>query len=727
MRALALLLTALLLVPAPIAGQAAPAEYPTVHLLDDGTADVAVTVAGQGTAAPAERMAALDLKGLDLQETTEGFVFTLAVASMAPQVPAVPVAEQGSYNLFFHHSDRDFRIQLVARGFRLDGTSDYRARVQASEPGRGIYYGVGPDQVVDVDQAAATFRVTVDRDLLADSNGAAPQPDALLTGFHAQSSGLLGNVNRGVTLAGGQETPVPRASDAMPNNGNGTLDFVVAFGVQQTGHARLKSEIPTRASNGEATTFVYQVEAFNLGSDEDLFNLVAVGAPANWQVKLPASQIPIPGNGSVVFPVLVSTPFTHVHGAFQNFVVEMRSQRDPSAVGRAELGIRYLDPPQPAGHHNTLWLHSVLGPDDPQSTVLAALVGTGTFNTAYFNAGEVDGLDAGVPVPPDFRGGMEIKDNAPRTRYCWNIPLSPSLELGLDVDLSAPNGTYRIPVTTQVPLLAATLSGLIVRAGPPDGGFSRFSDCGFADSGNVTGVLRLAPSAPLDLMGGQEMLTGEVGGLPEADFIAYEKGASMVLVISLEGTRVDPFFGGDMPKLLPGGILEALPLSEYHDPVNDVFASRAELVADSQQDRAVNPGRTVLFSARLLNHADEAHSFRLELAGSKVEWARVLGAAVVEVPAGGETTVHVAVQVPDGTPAGQAADLVLTATSESDLSLRSLLRLFAIVEAGTGIPDEAEQVRSLDTDASAGTPGPAPMLLAVGVLALALVLRRRRA
>lgn len=727
MRAFALLLVALLLVPPPTAGQTPATEYPSVHLLDDGTADVAVTVADQGTTAPSDRWAALDLKGLDVQEQTEGFQFTLAVASLSPDVPAAPFVEQGSYSLYFHHGDRDFRIQIQSRGINFAGNQQYIGRVQASDPGQNAFFGVGPDQVVEVDVAAGTFRLTVDRDLLADSNGAAPQPGATLSGFHARSSGLLGNVNRGVTVTGGTQAPTPRATDLMPNSGNGTLDFEVKFGVVQTGHARLHSDIPTRASNGEATTFVYQVQAYNSGPDEDRFNLVATGAPSAWQVKLPASQIPIPGNGSVVFPVLVTTPFAHVHGAFQNFVVEMRSQSDPGSVGRVQLGVRYLDPPQPAGHHNTLWLHSTLGPDDPETTVAAAVVGTGTFNSAYFNAGEVDLLDASVPVPPDFRFGPTVgADGTPRMTFCWDIPLSPILELGIDMDLDAPNGTYSLPFASQLPLLGASVHGEVVRVGPPDGGFTRFGDCGFANAANVTSIMTLGDSAPADFTGANQVLTGEVGARAEGDYMQYEKGATLLLVLTMTGTRVDPFLGGDMPKLLPGGILEALPLSEYHDPVNDVFVSQVELVSDSPQDRAVNPGRSVLFTARLLNNAGTDQAFNLELTGPNHEWARVLGPTRLEVPAGGQAKVNVAVTVPEGTAAGQVADLVLTATSETDLGLRSLLRLFATVEPGTGLPDDSAAIATLDTGEAASTPGLEPVVLLGALAAVAVVLRRRK-
>jgi len=752
---LALVMTAAsLYVPPGTAQTAAPATEFTTHVAEDITSDVKVCDATVCQPAPGGRFGPTDLKSLDVQETNEGFSFILGVATLSPSPAEIPGAESGRYAIMFQNFDRQFRLNI--QRFTFGGTQ-YAASLQALDPARHGYFTVtnNPQDIeVKEDLTANTVTATLKhRDLLVDGHGAAPHPEVPFTGFHATAAALSNNIQFGrAPGAGGQKLPVPTATDAMPDSQNSTLNggaMPIHFGVLQSGHARLKADIPARSSNGEATTFVYEVLAMNMGASEDHFNLLTIGVDPTWQVKLPADQVVIPGNGTLRLLILVTTPFAHQHGKFVNFLLEMHSVSDPATVGRIQLGVRYAQPPQPAGHHPQLWLHSTSAGTDPTTVALQTLFPGqgGVDNEAYMNAETTDPNDNSVDVPGDLvcddlpvgsTCDTPSGSQTPTTHYRWEIPLSPGLDMGLDFDMADKGSNLNnVPpainfkIATTLPLNNAVLSGRLVHYAAATGPVDPFGN----SFGNATVVatLETTPAVNVPQQSAAFEFNTKIHSAPGGDFVPFQKGASLVLQLDLNFTRVDnPFGPHDVPKLTPGGTL-TLPLFEYHDPVSDIYLSTVELVATSKADRFVNPGKTALFNITLVNHGNKEGSFIVDMTGThgpldEKPWARLLApSATLTVPANGSVAIAVAVNVPADAKRPDAADLVITAASQSDPNQRSLLHLYAVVDTDHDYPDEsaAAEILAGQQGAKAKTPGFELLALVAALGVVAMALRRR--
>lgn len=702
----------------PAAAQAPPADD-AVRLLEDKGGDVKLDAATTDQD-PAGRWAATDLRALDVRETSDEVTFILTVGSLAPSSEA-PAAENVRYAIGFRHLDQAYRVAISR--FTFAGSSSFGS-LEAYDAATGEYQQVGPFRSAVEDPVAGTLSFTVDRDALVDRQGDAPHPEVPLADWSAAAyGGTFGSPSgggRGLCFDRSSCTQVfPYAYDAMPDAGNGTTSLVPRFGIAQSGHARLYSQVPTRASNGEATTIVYQVHAVNRGPRNETFALAASGVPAGWEVRLPATRLTVPANGSVALPVLLSVPFTHEHGTYQKFLLELRSLADAGSVGRIQLGIRYVNPPQPAGHHSTLWLHAL---SPPPATGNAAVDGEMSGPpTLSMNALADDPLDSRADVPGRSCGTGLVP---PLVHYCWQIPLRPHLELGLDFDLLR-KGTISLPVRTALPLPGATLEGSLRYIAPGEE-FDFFDDPPVA-------LAAIVPHAPADVPPNSEgtILSADIVATSDGDYVAYQKGAQLYLDLELVATGAQPFggsFGGQAsPAIQPGGVLADLPLNEYHDMVAQVFASNStlQLRPDGPQDRTTNPGKTLLFNLTLQNDG-EAGTFNLELTGIHLPWARIVAPGEqVRLDSGESVAVRVAVQVPTSADKGDTADLVLAATLASDLNVRSLARLFATVDTLKEYPDEVSLVAPAAEAAPRSTPAPGALLLAPCLVALAALLRRR--
>jgi hypothetical protein len=738
MKSLAPLL-ALLLVPlaVPLAATPAAAQatandctqpIPTSFGTDDVGDVQAQAQPGTGTTAPAGVYDAADLRSMSVNETPSALIFTVGVTSLSPQVDPAFVGSVSYYTSFLQN-DRVFRLRIDRL---VNFPVSYRAQLQAFDSGRNGYSNIGSAIPVTTSDATNTMTVSVDRDHILDSHGNAPHPEIPIVNFNVRSEGTVVPINfaRGAAVA----LPRPSVFDTMPTQGNLTQPLTIHCGVVQTGHARLSSDDPTRSSNGEATTFVFQVRGHNLDLKEDTFSLSTKNVLPTWDVKLPASQVTIPANGTIVFPVLVTTPFAHVHGRFDPFVVEMTSLSDSATVGRIQLGIRYANPPQPTGHHPMVWFHSQPGADDTVTPALAQAFGV-NINTIFMNADDKDPTDESAPVPGSYDTEGLDSANMPRVTYQWTIPLSPGLELGLDFDLKDTMAEHRfvsVPITNVVPMQQSVLSGYLAYYEPPNG---TRSGPGGNNLGPETVLADIVPTTPVDVgVQTETPFKADVAARPASDFIGYRLHASMVLYLNLTFTRADiPNFGPrDAPVIAPGGKMQ-LPLLEYHDPVNQVFVSNVDLLADNQQ-RLQNAGKTSIFNLTLQNRGTTDANFLVELTGTNVAWATLLApSAIMSVPAGGKVAFHVAVAVPADAVAGTSQEpnqcnIIVSATNQADFNERALVRLVTTVD-GTGTHvDEASAASQLSSAVSGGKKSPTvelPLAM-LAIAALALALGRRR-
>lgn len=677
---LTLLLVGSLMLVAPVQGQEAPEP-----VLQDGTGDVRTEI--QGQAGPTTTLyPAVDLVGLTLVESATEFRFSLEVSDL--KTGAEDTGFDGSsHEIFFTHNGREFRLSFYRNVPALQDFTfallSIRDRVQDDWSDIwGDFFGV------EVNQQSNTISVAIGRDYLSDANGSPPFRGRSLENIHvaARSAFSEGTINFGLAS---QDFPT-KVLDDMPEAGAALGSYPIQFGAVQTGHARLWSEAPFRASNGEATTYVILVQAENTGDDTDDFELVTTGVPNHVTVVLPVPYLTLEGGESFEVPVLVTVPFGHDHGSSTAFMLEMRSQSDPNTVGRVELGVRFLAVPQPAGHHSTLFLHAPAGQSGGAFF---------DFNQGRMNTLEVD--DTAGPGPY-YSTGLSGGSNG--FRYNWDYLLAPALELGLDVDLTR-TGAYSIPISTILPLQQATLEGDLWVFGP--------------ESYHVGSLMA---GTPVDLAPQSTTLfTGEFVPSDEADEVPFAPGNNLYLNLRLLSTTPQLLLGqaDEGPGVVDGAWIE-LPLLEWHDEVNDALAALdgPNLRALGEQERRVNPGEAVLFQARVTNPLDEGRTIRFAASGPNAAWATFPDS--VRVPAGESVNITVVVRAPADARHGDRADLVLQAFTRDEPNARGLLRLVAQVDTSEDLPDEAAAAPAMNGKESPALPG------MVVVVALALLAARRR-
>lgn len=678
-----------------------------MEIATDPPADIALGAQGQSVGNPSPHFGALDLVALHATEKEAAVQLVLQVQDLDNPV-RVPVQDDSLYVIDFLHLDQGYRILV----YRYVADQDYIFGILFKEDLAGETRNFVRYLPVAVDAAAGTMSMSLSRDDLLDRQGASPFPGRTLSGFTVESH-LLGSQEAFISLGDVIVSHPVDATDRMPDSGAGK-ELPFTMGLVQSGHAVLWSLAPTRGSNGEEATFVFNVSAQNTGTSEDLFEVRLANAPAAWNVTVPDRFVRIAPGATVAFPVIVSTPFAHQHGLVQKFTVEMHSTSDQGTVGRVALSIRYHSVPQPAGHHPDLFFHTArYGAANPFFPVTDAVTSyAGGFT--YMNTLESDPQDQKVRVHGYYWGtncGDCLPGNTPRSQWRWFVYLSPGLEMGLDFDLTR-NGTLSVPIQSKLPLAQAVLGGRLMHESYDD---SR-------GEWTSTLVAELAPSAARDLEADTlAEFSFEVKPTKEADLIRHAKRPYLTLALNLTSARPALFTGAEAPDLAPGGKLN-LPLLEYRDPVDPAFASvgAVRLDASGQADRVLNAGKTALYALEVTSHLDHDQAFDLAVGGIRSGWAQVTPAAVT-VPAGGTATVHVAVQVPATALKGDLVDLIVTAQAKDTPGLRALARLTGIVDPGQAVEDEAALVPA----AASGAPAPA-MALVAGALALAALASRRR-
>lgn len=680
-----------------LAALPSPATAQDGAFLEDAAGDVGSKVADQPGPSAAALYPAADLLGLTITETKAAFSFRLEAADLPSEQD--PGADGVVYDTVFGHNGRQFLLEVVMA-----------APVLQPEIFTILGYRDGPDAEWStvwfsqagalVDPAAGTILVEVPRDDLADADGTPPFPGRALDGLRVHSFTALSGEGGGITINGDRFGSPTTVEDHMPDLNAPPASWAVRIGEAQTGHAQLTSRQPFRASNGEATTFVYEVVAHNLGSSEDTFELSTRGVPAGYSAVLPVPVVSVPGGATTTLPVLLTMPFGHQHGSETSFVLEMRSLSDPGSVGRIEMGVRFLPVPQPAGHHDTVYLHQAA-----QAGGVGPLFG---FRPGFMNTLEEDPNDVGgnfASTGLNFFGPGVLGTS-------WDFALSPALLMGLDLD-AGKVGRLSVPIASTIPLREVTVSARL-----------HVGDGSIGDAGTVL-LAAMEPTAPVDLMpDGVVLFQGELRALPDVGRIPFTPGTNLWLEVELRTSGpVIGFTGGpDSPYMAPGGFAQ-LPLREWHDAVDEALAVTGgpALSALGPQERLLNPGEAVVFPVSVANPLDAEAEVRFEVSGANAEWASMPSRSVV-VPAHGTAQASVVVRAPADATHLQRADLVLQAYEVREPTARGLLRLVAEVDTQADHPDDSAAADGLERKDSPGL-GLLPLAAA---LAMAAVLRRRR-
>ncbi len=662
----------------PLAG-AAP-------LLDDPAGDVTIRVADRHDTSDATgRFDPVDLQALEIEETASHVHFTLAVAGL----PADGVAflDDSSFWILFKHGEEDYGVS-VRRAFESGGPVAYRATLH---PVTNDVAGYGTILEAEIDETG-TITVSVPRKLIPDETGLPPRPGGSLSAFEALGFGfgtLFLNPDDD-TIHGEDRQGVVHVRDRMPDSGP-TGRFGFQIGVHQEGDLELRAASSVRVSNGGAGIYIYEVQAINHGDAARQATLTTHDVPPGWAVRLPFAQSVIKAGEARAFPVMVSVPSGHEHGGLELFRLELA---DGGHVGRTELGLQYTAVPQPAGHHDTVWLHGRQSPPFPFAPGFSLVRGGDARMSLYMNTLEDDPAAVAKAVPGE---GPAIP-GVERT-FGWRVPLAPALAMGLHFD-----GTGEIQVPVEYDYLGSEIrvGGRLVVEG----------------EGRLT-VATIRSSGAGEVTRGVTTLEGAVEVAPGVARVPFAEGQALVLELNVTG-RFDggPLFTPDAnPRIAPGGFLR-LPLQEYQDALEDYGDGLRgiELRMDDVH-REANAASQILVQGLLRNKLGHDMDIRLGLEGFNVEWAD-LSQERIRVPAGGERDVLLRVQVPEGAAVGEAADIAVTAVDVADPFHTVFARLSVVVVAEP-VPDDAEAL--LDwADAEKRSPGPG----LVAILAAAVAARR---
>jgi hypothetical protein len=346
---------------------------------------------------------------------------------------------------------------------------------------------------------------------------------------------------------------------------------------------------------------------------------------------------------------------------------------------------------------------------------------------AYFNAIDAAGDVRDEKARKDAYacGNRMMFDNdTVTTSYCWSLPLDPGLEMGLDFDLTT-LGEYSIPIGSMTLQPGARLQGTLLRTPPPVPQDQRQQ--GQNNQQPSTVVAQFLQSARVDINPqGEHLFKGTIKATPESDFLAYQKGASLRLVLELRVAKPDnPALGPrTYPTLLPGGHF-TLPLHEYEDPVGQIFASTSLIVMNltGESHRVTNPGKTIVYNVSLHNSDNRTHELQLNVSGLNSEWARIVGPAKLSMDSHANATTRVAVTFPASAKNNDRADLIFEAYNPDVLEARALLRMVA---TATTMGDYADEAAFAAEPAKSKSTSALPLAFLLAALATAVLIVRRR-
>ncbi|HLE46681.1 MAG TPA: FixG Ig-like domain-containing protein [Candidatus Thermoplasmatota archaeon] len=558
-----------------------------------------------------------------------------------------------------------------------------------------------------VDASHGTLRVELPKKYLLDRSFAPIRPGTELKGVYAF-----------VQQFAGAHSLVDRAPD-----GGGGPPFHAEIGeLDQHGRIFLSTQLPIRASNGESTTMVYSAKVTNRADADDVVTLDVTDLDPDWRARVPA-RVKVGAGNSVDIPVILSMNFTHDHGVTKMFKLTARSTTRPGEFATLPFGVHWLEVPQPAGHHDKLWIHSL--PADLQPGIPLPI----TRQIGWLNALAQDpnplADDAPIAGTSSFplAGGLGASAS---TDVSWAFTLKPELKIGLHLDGSA-KGSFATRLRSTLPATTATLSAELFYCDPEGKTPGRATwRCG--DRGTLVIVLQ-GQSRPTQLpANGETAFELELAPNTTAEFAHYKPGAQFGMLLRL---RADVPQSASLlvvrpaVELIPKASLITMPLHEYHDPVDQAFEDIGTLRLDAldPHEKQVNPGRAAAFRFDITNQASREQRIRASVEGINSEWSTIHGDDEFTLEPNGKRQATVLVQVPeDGLP-GERAELFFVAENTNDPSVVALARIRASV-VSVEAADVSNEASILATEDRGKTPGWGAAF-ALSALALALIRRRR--
>jgi hypothetical protein len=628
-------------------------------VLEDSLGDVEATVTNWNDQ--------IDLIGLDLEETEKDIIFRLEIADPGTS-PDVFFFGSVNYWIGMDYGDNEWRLR-INRGANIDTDVSWSGSLIQTNGEQGSF-GRGIPVEIDVN----TLVATVPRGALYNENFQELSRDRQLENIQVTSGG------REISVA--DQRPI-NATDAMPDDGIG-VDWIAKLGPLQIGPAILWSDTPYRASNGEETTYAFEVQL--LSTETRDMNLRVENVPAGWNVILPVASVTSDNNAAI--PVLAQVPFRHAHGLTETFSLIAENGVDYSEL---EMGVRYLDPAEVSGHHDTLYLHggylggfiSVNGVVDMPST------------SGFMSTNPLDEFANGQTV---HSNSGSVVCNFGDTQTCQRYYFRTQLFNGFDANVDE-EGTLLVTVNFPAPVADAWAEATLHHRS--------FGDDGLSEVAALIGTRVEVGQSNGDVTFSIPMKAQE-----EADYIVPAWGQSLELEIQIGYTGVANTLNLADEAPLQVGIVGGemkLPINDYHDDVSAYFDGIPSLVVHTPSiAELVNNDETRIFEIHLQNTGTKELDLHLQLDGN---WATLLSEESQKVGGSETKTVFVAMR-PTNAVNGDQEEVVLTIHSEA---LQEILTLIATV-TDQDVVDDAEIASELEQKE---TPAPfAVILLALGALSM---------
>lgn len=628
---------------------AAPA--PSDGTFDDPQGDVDVYGAAAGQ--PLSSFSSIDLLQLRLADDLSRVAFSIQVASLAQRGSA-------EYVIGFSASTGSFSLEII-RDETVSGAVWLGQLSRREDEGRVAVAVLNPR----ADPTTSTIRVEVSRDLLA----AGVRP---LGGNERLFD--ISVLARAKSTGYGTTFPI---SDKLPDRGS--AEYALQTGAVSAGPTSLSALSPVQIVNGGRDIVSFEIQAQNTGSEDSTVSMT-VEAPEGWGLKLPSS-LRVPSSGTM-FRVHVSIPTDHVHGDLSEIVIKWTGS--DGSEGVLPLGVAHTTVPLPAGHHNTLFLHSLEGRSD------------------------------------GFAGYLNTLSDAPReeirprffneSSYLWTFELRPSLAIPMSLDL---NGT---------PSLSLTLKPQIDFSGDIQASLAVYSLGNAPHSGGQ--VLATSAWVPASMEGGTPSTFAFSMPWDTNDSTVRAMDQNLALRVSAVMDNPTAIAEGFVASLQPVLVTQAseirLPLHEYR--AGESSGTTLSIRPIGQPELVAAPGGSATFQAKLYNPTDGIVSGVARAFGDGN--GRVKPEAF-ELAAQEEGLIELVVDVPLNASEGQLYDhLIILESAEGGGSLGTLEFITRVSRASTILAQPA--------DAPGDAPRPFAPILPVGAVAIALlaiaafVQRRRR-
>lgn len=670
---------AVILLAAVVPATARAAEEP---LLTDpeGDAEWVPAVLGQrlpgAPTGPAEFTQGSDLIGLAVAESEDALTLTVSVVNMQGE----PQGTVARTDLAFH--DREYRVWMgYFTGSMSTNAGGAYAYVQARE-GDAWDYVARLDEPA-VDRGAGTISASVPKVYLMDGKHAIPGRGDVVDVLSVVADANF--IGTGIVDA--------RVYDEM----EGGAALTMQHGDVSAGDLLLTSNDRVRVSNGGATTFVFQASLRNQGDAAHEMRLAAEDLPAGWQARVQPPTVTVPAGEERVVSVLVSVPFAHEHGGYSSLNLTAQSARDAGTHGRMRLGVLHTPIPQPAGHHQELYLHAENNYGGPLGTPFEAATPSAW---GWMNTDADHGDDHPFVTPSSSSGGS----------VTWYVSLNPRLLMGLDFDLDD-LGTLDAEIVGGMGDAEATAE-LYYWRDTAGGGESIL----VAEGQPVTLTLDRERPAPL---------TMQLTPTAESDYIPYAPDTYLTLAVRVESLMPEGIVANPLrPRILTESFKLQLPLNEYHDRLSGAaeVSSSIGVVAKGAVEKTGHGGSVLTYAFEITGPAGQ--TLVVDLAGSDAAVARAVPSGEVALGEG-PTEVLVAVEIPASANPGEELEVLLFVHARDDPTQMAIARTMTRV-AATGEDASADESAALLAAEERNEKTPMPLGAALVALAgVALLVRRR--